>query len=61
VFRRGIRIPGPPDQIALKFTKELYNQLSNGVPLGEAVKISRLKCRRSGDPYSKSHSRKISS
>ena len=38
------------DQIALKFAKELYSQLFNGVRLGEAVRISRLECRKSGDP-----------
>ncbi len=38
------------DKIALEFTQELYNQLFRGVTLGEAVRLSRLKCRESGDP-----------
>lgn len=37
------------DEAALNFTKELYNQLLNGVSLGEAVTASRLKCRKIGD------------
>jgi hypothetical protein len=38
------------DETALKFTQELYNQLSEGVSLGEAVRAARLKCKKMGDP-----------
>jgi CHAT domain-containing protein len=40
------------DESALTFTKELYNQLSMGITLGEAVRISRNHCKvtSDGDP-----------
>ena len=38
------------DETALKFTEEIYNQLLNGAPLGEAIRTTRLKCKKIGDP-----------
>jgi CHAT domain-containing protein len=38
------------DVVAFKFIQELYNELSSGTTLGEAVRKARSKCRQSGDP-----------
>jgi CHAT domain-containing protein len=38
------------DEIAFRFVQELYNELSSGTTLGEAVKKARNKCKQSGDP-----------
>jgi CHAT domain-containing protein len=38
------------DAVALTFTEELYKQLKEGVPLGEAVRRSRISCKKFGDP-----------
>jgi hypothetical protein len=38
------------DEIAFKFVKELYSELSSGTALGEAVRKARNKCKQSGDP-----------
>jgi CHAT domain-containing protein len=37
------------DEAALKFTKELYKQLANGITLGEAVQKARTICKEPGD------------
>lgn len=38
------------DEIAFRFVQELYNELSNGTTLGEAVRKARNECKQSGDP-----------
>lgn len=38
------------DETALRFTQELYNQLLQGIPLGEAIRATRLRCKKIGDP-----------
>jgi hypothetical protein len=38
------------DEIAFRFVQELYNELSNGTTLGEAVRKARNACKQSGDP-----------
>lgn len=38
------------DEIALRFVQELYNELSIGTTLGEAVRKARNACKQSGDP-----------
>ena len=37
------------DKAALKFTQELYKQLSAGIALGEAVQKARINCKEPGD------------
>jgi len=38
------------DETALKFTQELYTELSKGTIIGEAVRIARKNCKKFGDP-----------
>jgi CHAT domain-containing protein len=38
------------DETALKFTQELYTELSKGVTIGEAVRTARKNCKKFGDP-----------
>ena len=38
------------DETAFKFVQALYNELSNGTTLGEAVRQARNNCKQSGDP-----------
>ena len=38
------------DEIAFKFTKELYDQIHKGAILGEAVHAARNLCKEEGDP-----------
>ena len=38
------------DETALRFTQELYAELSNGITIGEAVRTARKKCKKFGDP-----------
>jgi CHAT domain len=38
------------DEASLRFTETLYNQLSQGMAVGEAVKAARVECKRTGDP-----------
>jgi hypothetical protein len=38
------------DETALKFTQELYSELSKGIAVGEAVRTARKNCKKFGDP-----------
>jgi hypothetical protein len=37
------------DKIALDFSKEFYTNISNGKPIGESIRLARLKCRKPGE------------
>lgn len=38
------------DATAVTFTEELYNQVKDGTPVGEAVRRARIRCKKLGDP-----------